>query len=53
MLDYCLVCNQLIRDGDVSIFREGRRVHSRCIDPRYYQTPGFPSGVKIVDDKKK
>lgn len=53
MLNYCLVCNQLISDADVSVLRDGRRVHPRCIDPRYYQPPGFPTGVKIVDNKKK
>ncbi len=48
---YCLVCNQLIHSADVSLMREGRRVHARCVDPRYYQPPGFPAGVKVVEKK--
>ena len=51
LFNYCLVCNQLIHSADVSVMREGRRVHPRCVDPRYYQPPGFPSGVKIVKKK--
>lgn len=53
LFTYCLVCNQLIRDGDVSVLREGRRVHPRCVDPRYYQPPGFPDQVKVVNNEKK
>jgi hypothetical protein len=53
IFEYCLVCNQLINSADVSLLREGRRVHIRCVDQRYHKTPGFPTHVDIIDKKKK
>ena len=46
---YCVVCNQLIHSGDVSVMRDGGRAHTRCIDPRYYPQH-LPEKIKIIKE---